>query len=63
MWRAAALLLTALILRAHSRANVAADSLAMVSLVKKVIKLLCDVVGVFPLTGYTCARNRECYLM
>lgn len=36
MWRAAALLLTVLTLRAHSRANVVADSLAMVSLVKKV---------------------------
>jgi len=32
-WPAAALLLTVLILRAHSRANAAADSLAMVSVV------------------------------
>ena len=36
MWRAAALLLTVLTMRAHSRANVTADSVAMASLVKKV---------------------------
>ena len=36
MWRAAALLLTVLTPWDHSRANVAAVSLAMVSLVKKV---------------------------
>ena len=55
MWRVAALLLTVVILRAHSRANVAADSLAMVSFVTKVqISLHCS--RSFPCDGIY-ARN------